>query len=228
MRVEVKKQQAASDPSWAHCVCELLAAYRAADRESLSLPPLGSVEGGVTSFSPWQSLGYMRAAIATIRTAWSSESSNPVVDKPVLMMLEDLGFVGVWRGEASLVGGMTSRPLVSSLLAAHFRRRLSLLRRWISLGTATDDDGDDDLLRQIDAALGTWKARRSIGGAVTFVVSVLGTVGGLVGVANGVAEVPWYGWLGLGFAVYALYLFVVRSFVVKRAVENPRKRPIRT
>jgi hypothetical protein len=160
----------------------------------------------------------MRAWTEIIRGAWSrSDSPAQAFKASAVKVLEVYGVVGLWKGEASLVGGMTSRPIVSSLLAAHFRRRLSLLRRWVSLGNRADDDADETL-EEIDAALANWRARRSIGGAVTFLLSVLGTVGGLISVAHGVRDIPLWGWLVLGLGIFVLYLFVVGSFVVKRGL----------
>jgi hypothetical protein len=47
---------------------------------------------------------------------------------------------------------------------------------------------------------------------------VLGTVGGLLGVARGVADVPWWGWALVLAAVFIAYRFVAGSFVAKRGL----------
>jgi len=53
---------------------------------------------------------------------------------------------------------------------------------------------------------------------VTFVLSLIGTVGGLVGVIHCAPDIPWYGWVLFGLAVYAAYLVVVGSFIAKRGL----------
>jgi len=174
---------------WERRVEALLATYRQIDLASLRLPALGSTEWPASS---WREF-----------VKRQSEAPSELTQ--------------TWRGEVFLPGGMVSRPLVSSLLAAHFRRRLALLRRWLVLQNSTDKE-DVALLASVDAALETWRARRTIAGGVTFVITILGTVGGLVSVANGVREMPVWGWLLVAAAILCAYLFVVGSFVAKRGL----------
>ena len=66
-------------------------------------------------------------------------------------------------------------------------------------------------MSSVDEALDTWNARRTISGAVVFVVSVLATVGGAVSLAEGVRDLPWYAWVPIGWLVIVAYRFVVGS-----------------
>lgn len=194
----------------------LLAAYREVDRASLLLPALGSTEGWSSFLIGPVSLLLARARSCPVllRQVRAAPSAWDALKRMLDWLLGD-GF-GPWRGEALLSIAAVSRPLVSSLLAAHFRRRLSLLRRWIVLGEPAKANAA--LLAEIDAALSIWKVRRTISGAVTFVLSLAGAVGGLVGIIHGVEGMPWYGWVLIGLALYAVYLFVVGSFITKRGL----------
>lgn len=176
--------------SWQQKAGVLLAAYRQVDLASLQLPALGSTEWAATSWGE-------------LIKQYTDRRPNEYVE--------------TWRGEVLLPGGMVSRPLVSSLLAAHFRRRLTLLRRWLVL-QGSSDDNDVALLADVEAALEIWRTRRTITGAVTFVLAVLGTVGGLISVANGVRDMPIWGWVLVVVVLLVAYLFVVGSFVTKRGL----------
>lgn len=198
-------------------VSALLAAYRATDRASLVLPALGTTEG-------WYSwligpVGTLLAVLRATRAALREEDEAAALSTQARhhvawQMFGDM--FGPWRGETVFNVAAVSRPLVSSLLAAHFRRRLSLLRRWIILDpSASTDEG---LLRDVDNALTIWRARRTVSGSVTFLLTLVGTIGGLVSISHGIEGMPVYGWLLVGFVVYVAYLFVVGSFIAKRGL----------
>jgi hypothetical protein len=223
---------AVEEPNWTRSVEALLAEYRRVDRESLRLPALGWVPG-VATLSPFPQL---QKDVRKVRAILAHGDQEPYEVGRELTLREWLreghafyrywtrddsptqDMLAFWRGEAALLSeGTVSRPLVSSLLAAHFRRRLVLLRRWILLEWS-EGAGRQALLKEVEDALEIWRTRRSLSGVITFLISVLGTVGGLLSIANGVRDLPWYGWVATGILVFLAYLFVVGSFVAKRGL----------
>ena len=64
----------------------------------------------------------------------------------------------IWRGEGTAVALVVIRPLVCTLLASHFRRRLHLVRRRLYLDEGLPTDVQAPLLDQLDQALRHWKA----------------------------------------------------------------------
>jgi hypothetical protein len=192
----------------------LLTAYREVDRASLLLPALGSTEGWDAWLIAPISLMWdrLKSYLTMLRDVRKASSASESFHRVATWFIGDFGPI---RGEALLGTAVVSRPLVSSLLAAHFRRRLSLLKRWLLLGGS---DPNQDLLDQIDDALSIWRTRRTISGAVTFVVTLAGAVGGFVSIAHGAEGMPWWGWLLIGFAIYVIYLVVVGSFIAKRGL----------
>jgi len=143
----------------------------------------------------------------------SKSSTADEVKRLGLWLLDD--DLGPWRGEAFLNVAAVSRPLVSSFLAAHFRRRLSVLRRFIVLSEPPEVAAP--LLHDIDDALSLWKARRAISGVLTALLSVAGVVGGIT-IIHVFEKMHWYAWLAIGLLVYLGYLFVVGSFIAKRGL----------
>jgi hypothetical protein len=186
-----------AEDNWKMKVEALVSQYREVDRASLRLPTLGVL--GNAFQVPWISLRSQDRR----REVWRRSF---------------IGVLGPWFGEAFVPsGGLACRPLVSSLVAAHFRRRLTLLRRWLLLSDS-DDHECRGLLSTVDEALDIWRTRRTLSGAITFVISVLGTVGGFLGIARGIGDMPRWGWLVAGSALYIAYQLVVGSFVAKRGL----------
>lgn len=204
--------------AWKLNVETMLSAYREADRASLRLPVLGTADEVAEPLLP---VGMIRRTLHLLRVLYSLRRARSEQQMEALQGIysrEVWSLLAPWRGEAVLLsGGMVCRPLVSSLLAAHFRRRLALLRRWLLLDDSESKEREE-LLSSVDEALSIWQARRTLSGAITFVISVLGTVGGLVGVAGGVTDVPWWGWLLALGAVFIAYRVVAGSFVTKRGL----------
>jgi hypothetical protein len=151
---------------WKLDVESMLSAYREADRASLRLPVLGTADEMADPLLP---VGMIKGTLHSLRLLYSHRRGRSERDMEVLRESYSravASFLAPWRGEAVLLsGGMVCRPLVSSLLAAHFRRRLGLLRRWLLLDDSESKECEE-LLSAVNEALGIWQARRTLSGSI--------------------------------------------------------------
>jgi len=218
---------------WKQAVAALVALYRDVDRRSLSLP--------VVTAMPWArfALSLLRIPVCVLIDLACVPVNAVVLTRNLLPgrwslqrsrswpCLQGVA-LWIWRGEGTAVALVVIRPLVCTLLASHFRRRLHLVRRRLYLDEGLPTDVQAPLLDQLDQALRHWKAP-SVGHIIVtyglpaagLLIAVFPSIAGghFVRSERAIGSVRFAvsGSLTFGSLLYII-MFTMSAFVAKRGV----------
>ena len=200
---------------------KLITSYKKAELCSLSLPifsfrPLMVVVWGNFKFLFFIALDFFillgNSFVLILKIFRKSCSFIPSRSKSYFQYL----FYWIMRGEVTYPSCyVIIRPGVRFLLAIHFRQRLKLFRRLVSLEVQLSSEMRASAISSIDEAIKIWPQTSLIGGVITYLLPLVPIFSGIFSYFG---EVNIMGSPFILSTLVYLIVFVISLFIVKRGL----------